>query len=174
MVSIRALRPEDDRGGFRSGDEDLDRFFHRYAASNQFSEHIGVTYLAIEDNGRILGYVTIAGGTIGADSFPSTRRKRLPRYPLPVLRLARLAVSKEAQKKGVGTTLIRYVFAQALEQSAKVGCIGVVVDAKPGTIPFYERLGFERQEAVEGELATRPETLPMFLSIATIKTAIGT
>jgi predicted N-acetyltransferase YhbS len=89
------------------------------------------------------------------------------------LRLARLAVSKEAQKRGIGTTLIRYVFAQALEKSLKIGCIGVVVDAKPSAVPFYERLGFERQEAVEGQLPTRPEPLPMFLSIALIKAGIG-
>src|SRR5260221_14429060 len=103
MVSIRALRPEDDRSGFHSGNDDLDRFFHRYAALNQFAEHIGVTYVAVDEADRILGYGTIAGGSLVADSFPSTRRRRLPRYSLPILRLARFGVAKQAHKKGSGT-----------------------------------------------------------------------
>jgi GNAT superfamily N-acetyltransferase len=173
MVSIRALRADDPRSGFRSGNSDLDRFFHRHAASNQFVEHIGATYVAVDDRDAILGFVTLAGATISADSFPSTRKRRLPSYPLSALRLARLAVGIAAQSRGIGTLLVRYAFAQALEQSARVGCIGVLVDAKPGAIRFYERLGFELQEAVEGQIASHPEPVPMFLHISTIKAAIG-
>jgi len=55
-IAVRKLRPEDDRAGFRSGDVDLDRFFHKYAGQNQFRHHIGTTYVAI-DGGRILGFV---------------------------------------------------------------------------------------------------------------------
>jgi len=172
MVSIRALRQEDDRATFHSGNEDLDRFFRKYAAANQFSEHIGTTYVAVEDGGKILGFVTLAGAAISADSFPSTRIRRLPAYPLPALRLARLAVSADTRKRGIGSLLIRYAFAQALEQTARVGCIGVVVDAKPEAVHFYERLGFERQETLEGKIPSRPEPLPMFLHISTIKAAI--
>jgi predicted N-acetyltransferase YhbS len=173
MVSIRALRSDDNREGFRSGNDDLDRFFRRYAASNQFVEHIGATYLAVDDGGKILGFVTLAGATISADAFPSTRKRRLPGYPLSALRLARLAVSIDAQRKGIGTLLVRYVFAHALEMAARIGCIGVLVDAKPGAINFYERLGFEPQTSVEGQVAARPEPTPMFLHISTIRAAIG-
>ena len=172
MVSIRALRQDDQRGDFRSGQEDLDLFFHRHAASNQFAEHIGITYVAVDDAGKILGFATLAGATIAAESFSSTRKRRLPRYPLPALRLARLAVSLDARGKGIGTFLVRYAFAQALDQASRVGCIGVIVDAKPDAVHFYERLGFESQEVVEGQLASHPATTPMFLHIATIRAAI--
>jgi hypothetical protein len=90
-MEIRGLREDDDRSRFRSGDVDLDRFFHRFAGQNQFRHHVGVTYVAI-DGGSILGFVTIAPGQIEIDALPPTSRKALPRYPLPVLRLARLAV----------------------------------------------------------------------------------
>ena len=33
---IRVLEPRDDRSAFRSGDDDLDRFFRRFASQNQF------------------------------------------------------------------------------------------------------------------------------------------
>src|SRR6516165_9271505 len=98
MVSIRLLRQEDNRRDFRSGNEDLDRFFYRFAASNQFVEHIGSTYVAVGEGETILGFVTLAGATIQADSFASSRKRRLPKYPLSALRLARLAVSLDARK----------------------------------------------------------------------------
>lgn len=172
MVSIRALREDDPRSGFRSGNEDLDRFFHRHAASNQFIEHIGSTYVAVDERGTLLGFVTLAAATISADAFPSTRKRRLPSYPLPALRLARLAVALEAQERGIGTLLIRYVFAQALEQANRTGCVGVLVDAKPDAVAFYERLGFEPQDAVEGRLTSHPEPVPLFLPHAMIVAAL--
>ena len=54
--------------------------------------------------------------------------------------------------------------AQQLAQS--VGCIGLVVDAKPDAVSFYESLGFAELEATVGQLGDRPEPLPMFLALA--------
>src|SRR5436190_6961888 len=173
MVSIRALLPEDNRNEFRSGSDELDRFVHRHAASNQFAEHIGTTYVAVGDDGRILGFVTVAGAAIEADANAATRKRRLPSYQLPALRLARLAVSAGAQKKGIGSILVRYTFALALEQASRVGCIGVLVDAKPEAVDFYSRLGFEQMDALEGAIRSHPATTPMFLHISTIKAAIA-
>ena len=48
------------------------------------------------------------------------------------------------------------------------GCIGVVVDAKPQAVTFYERYGFTALEVVQGHLGDRPEPLPMFLEIGAI------
>jgi hypothetical protein len=44
VVEIRALRTDDKRDNFRSGDIELDRFFQNYAGHNQFRLHIGTTY----------------------------------------------------------------------------------------------------------------------------------
>ena len=40
-IEVRALAPGDDRSGFASGNSDLDRFFQKYAAQNQFRQHVG-------------------------------------------------------------------------------------------------------------------------------------
>lgn len=170
MISIRALQPEDDRSGFHCGDEDLDRFFRKYAGENQFVHHLGATYVAV-DGDRVAGFVTVAPGDIRADALPERRARRLPRYPLPILRLARLGVDRSHQGRGLGTGLLRFTFALALEMSEKLGCIGVVVDAKVGAVGFYEKLGFQRLVAVEGQLRGTPELVPMFLSIETIRAA---
>src|ERR1700722_1890547 len=99
-MEIRALRESDDRASFRSGDPDLDRFLAKYAGQNQFRHHIGVTYVAV-DKDRIYGYATVAAGAIEIDPLPATKQKKLPQYPLPILRLGRLAVAESAQGQGV-------------------------------------------------------------------------
>ncbi|OEU84237.1 MAG: GNAT family acetyltransferase [Desulfobacterales bacterium S5133MH4] len=170
MIEIRILKPLDDRTRFRSGNADLDRFFVRYAGQNQFRHHIGATYVALEDC-LIKGFVTVSASHIEIDQLPAFRKKRLPRYPLPVLRLARLAVDDSARGRGIGSLLLRAVFSLASEMGKKVGCVGVVVDAKPHAISFYERYGFIRLETLEGNLGDRPEPIPMFVSLGSIPDA---
>jgi GNAT superfamily N-acetyltransferase len=172
FVEIRALTREDDRTSFSCGQADLDRFFEHYAGQNHFKLFLAVTYVALVD-ARIVGFATVAASSLERLQIPSARlRKRLPSYPLPVLRLARLGVDKRAQGVGIGTALLRQVLAIALEQRSAMGCVGVVADAKPEAIPFYAALGFVPVDGVrEGLLPSEP--LPMFLAIETAAAARG-
>lgn len=171
-VEIRPLARNDDRGGFSCGQADLDRFFEHYAGQNQFKLHLAVTYVAVVE-GRIMGFATVAASALERAAIPSARqRKRLPGYPLPVLRLARLGVDTQAQGLGIGRALLRHVLVLALEQRDRLGCVGVVTDAKSGAVRFYEGLGFLALEGVrEGLLAGEP--LPMFLGIETIAATLA-
>lgn len=171
-MEIRALRASDDRAAFQSGDEALDRFFRRYAGQNQFRHHLGVTYVAV-DEGRVLGFATVAPRHLEVDNLPERARRKLPRYPVPVLGLARLAVDRAAQSRGLGGQLLRFVLKVALRMAAEVGCAGVVVDAKPGATGFYARYGFTPFEPLEGQSDARPRPTTMWLSIQAIKSAAG-
>jgi len=166
-VEFRPLAPGDDRSGFSCGHADLDRFFEHYAGQNQFKLHLAVTYVAVVTD-RIVGFATVAPSSIERGAVPSARlRKRLPSYPLPVLRLARLGVDVRAQGPGIGKALLRHVLGLALDQRDRLGCLGVVVDAKPDAMPFYASLGFHPLEGVrEGLLVSEP--LPLFLGIEAI------
>lgn len=166
-VEIRPLAREDDRSAFSCGQADIDRFFEHYAGQNQFKLHLAVTYVAVLD-GRIVGFATVTASSIERANLPSARqRKRLPDYPLPVLRLARLGVDTRAQGLGIGKALLRHALGLALEQRDHLGCIGIVTDAKADAVPFYETLGFVGLVgAREGLLVGEP--LPMFLGIETI------
>ena len=168
MGSIRPLEPEDDLGAFDSGNEDLDRFLRKHAAKNQYQLHIGVTYVAIEGK-RIVGFVTVAPGSIQSDELPVASVKKLPAYPLPILRLARLAIDRSRQRQGIGSAIVRFVFLQALEMMKKYGCLGVVVDAKPTSVGFYTALGFEPLAALEGQIRGPEEPLPLFMPIEVIQ-----
>jgi len=171
-MEIRALRIDDDRAAFRSGDPDLDRFLHRFAGQNQFKHHLGVTYVAV-DGGRLLGYATVAAGHVEIDDLPDSARSKLPSYPLPVLRLARLAVDESVQSQGLGKQLLRFVLGLAMRMADDYGCVGVVVDSKPDAVAFYTRYGFISADAVEGASDARPQPVAMFLSLRAIRAAKG-
>ena len=170
-MEIRLLRESDDRSSFRSGDLDLDRFLQKYAGQNQFRHHIGATYVAVEA-GRVLGYATVAPGHIEIEDLPAKLRKKLPRYPLPVLRLARLAVDATVRGQGLGKQLLRFVLNLALRMADDFGCVGVLLDAKADAVQFYQRLGFIELEVVEGQSEARPIPTPLFLPIGDIRAAI--
>lgn len=169
-MEIRALRATDDRSSFRCGDEALDRFFHRYAGQNQFRNYLGVTYVAV-DGERVLGFVTVAPRHLDVEELPERTRRKLPRYPVPVLGLARLAVDQSAQSLGLGKQLLRFVLKLASRMADDVGCAGVVVDAKPGALSFYAKYGFARFEMLEGHSEARPRPTCMWLSMQAIKAA---
>ena len=171
-MEIRALREEDDRSRFHSGDPDLDRFFQRFAGQNQFKHYLGVTYVAVSE-GAMLGFATVAPGHIEIDGLPASARKKLPRYPLPVLRLARLAVDRTARGRGLGRQLLRFVFRLAFLMASDYGCVGVVVDAKPDAMDFYRQYGFASIDVVKGQSDARPAPIPMFLDLRSIREALG-
>lgn len=164
-VAIRPLQPADDRRAFRSGDEALDLYFHRYAGQNQFRHHVGVSYVAVEGE-RILGFVTVSPGSLDAGDLPSGRKA--PPYPVPILRVARLAVDETARGLGLGKALLRFAIELAERLAGEVGCVGLVVDAKGGAEEFYRRYGFVPLEVEEGALPLRPGPTPMFLALGSV------
>jgi GNAT superfamily N-acetyltransferase len=166
---IRRLGADDETSGFSCGNIELDRFFQRYAALNQFRHHIGTTYVAARGR-EIVGFVTVTPSEIQPAQLPQGRSK-LPKYPIPVLRLARLGVHLDHQGKGIGLAILRFTFQLALRMSDDLGCSGVVVDAKPEAGKFYEQYGFVSIRVVSGSLGDRPQSHPMFLEIGTIRTA---
>jgi GNAT superfamily N-acetyltransferase len=171
-MEIRALRADDDRSRFQSGAPELDRFFRQFAGQNQFKHHIGVTYVAV-DNRQILGFATIAPGHVEIEELPQSARKKLPRYPLPVVRLARLAVDESARGHGLGEQLLRFVLELAVRMAKDFGCVGIIVDAKADAVGFYARYGFIPVHVLEGQSDARPQPETMFLSVRAIKDSIG-
>lgn len=163
-VHVRLLEATDERKGFRSGNADLDAFFERFAGQNHFRHHYGATYVALIDT-TVVGYATVAAGSIGVELAAFTGR-RPPGYPLPVLRLGRLAVDERFQGHGVGKQLLKHVLTVAAWMRDNVGCVGVLVDAKPEAVAFYAKYGFVQTQAVEPHPV--PTTTAMFLPISAV------
>ncbi len=172
-MDIRLLREDDDRSSFSCGDADLDRFFRNYAAHNQYVIHVGVTYVAVEGK-SILGFATVSPGGVSIEGTGLAKvLADMPRYPLPILRLARLGVDTRRQKRGVGTALLASTFDLALQMSTTMGCVGVLVDAKPEAIAYYRRFGFMDVHSVSGQSRGASGLTMLFLPIDEIRNAAG-
>lgn len=140
MRELRRLSQRDLCDGFQCGDASLDTSFHRYAKLQEKRGQSATTLVTID--GVIAAFVTIVAS--GVDSARLTAMvKGLPRPPVPVLVLARMACDQRHQGAGLGAALLRdVVFAGALKMAADVGCVGIFVDAKPGAVGFYAKYGF--------------------------------
>lgn len=169
---IRRLSKTDDRSGFECGHPSLDYFFQRYAGQNQWRHYIGTTYVAVEDDANILGFVSVSIGQIELTALEKEHGKHLPNYSLPVLRVARLATSLTAQGQGVARQLLRFTMTMALELRETVGCVALVVDAKPEAVSYYERFGFKPFASIEqGQMSSPDAPLPMYLTTKLIARA---
>ena len=82
---------------------------------------------------------------IRKENLPPKHLSRFPNFPLPVARLARLAVDTRYQRQGLGELLLADALQRCLRLSEEIGMIGVVVDAKDEKARgWYERYEFER------------------------------
>lgn len=129
-----------DRADFDCGVPALNDFLQRQA-SQQHRRGIGKTYVALSDSGAVQGFNTVSAGSVATAALPGNLK--LPRYPVPILRIGRLAVDLRHRGAGLGQELLSFALHLAMDVSAKIGLYAVVVDAKDDTASnFYRRHGF--------------------------------
>lgn len=136
------LRGKHDCGDFCCGDETLDQWLHRYArhAENAGSARTFVTANA----GKVVGYYALTVGQIAAAEATGRLLKGQPQgRPVPILILARLAVDRRHQGKGVGWSLLQDAFLRCSAASENVGARAIVAHAREAANHFYDRFGFE-------------------------------
>lgn len=127
---------------FDCGREPLNRFLTRFALQNQ-QAGASQTYQALAD-GSIVGYYTLVVGQVEYDDAPQRLTKGLARYPVPIMLLARLAVSVAWQGKGVGAGLMKDAMLRTLQAAEIAGIRAFAVHAKDNEAKtFYERFDFE-------------------------------
>ena len=89
-----------DRAGFSCGKPSLDEFLRRLVTQYE-KRDLGRTFVAVvPGDTKVCGYYTLASGGIAFQNLPAAAAKKLPRHPVPVVILARLAVDLGAQGKG--------------------------------------------------------------------------
>jgi len=134
-----------DRVTFSSGDPALDTFLKHHARQNA-EAGVSVTIVAVRlGENAISGYVTLRMGEVSLDALPAPERKALPRYPVPVVHLARLAVDVRERGKRLGELLLMEAFSRSLRANAEVPAMAMEVLAKNADAArFYARYGFVR------------------------------
>lgn len=137
------LRREHALTGFDCDVDALNHFLHRYAAQNQ-AAHTSQTYICLADDEAIAGYFTLVVGHVEFEAAPERLRKGVARYPIPVTVIARLAVDRRWQGRGLGLSLLKEAILRALTIAEIAGMRAVVVHAKDDAAKvFYRRFGFQ-------------------------------
>jgi ribosomal protein S18 acetylase RimI-like enzyme len=152
-----------DRASFDCGEPSLNDYFHQYARQNHdkglsfCTVIVAVSYPTIP-----LGYYTLSAAEISKASLPKKAAHGIPKYPVPAIRIGRLAVSHLAKGKGLGARLLQQAL-HTIASNKSFGALVVVVDAlNDNAAKFYLKYGFL-------PLTNMPQTL--FLPIATIRSA---
>ena len=160
---ITVLERQHDRQDFDCGAPALNTFLQRFARQ-QADKDFNRSYVAVAQGElRIRGYYAISTASIDFQNLPPALR--LPRYPVPVVRIGRLAVDLREQGNGVGTALLRHAMHLAASTAQKIGSHAVVVDAKnEAAVAFYAKYGFRRFS---------DQDLSMFLTTDVIRRAIA-
>lgn len=140
---IEPLDRAHERAVFTCGKAALDEFL-RSLVTQYEKRRLGRTYVAVRTGERrVAGYYTLASGAVSFGSLPPEAARKLPRHPIPVILLARLAVGTEAQGHGLGRTLLVDALGWCLELAGRLGVHAIEVEAIDDEARhFYEKYGF--------------------------------
>lgn len=157
--TVVPLDRDADRAAFECEVEALDRYF-RHQVNQDIKRRVTACFTAVDADGRIAGYYTLASASILLTDLAEPLAKKLPRYPsVPAVRMGRLAVDRRFKGLGLGAALL----ADALRRSAsaEIAAYAMVVEAKDhAAAAFYAHHGFS---------ATAVNPLCLYLPLAGVK-----
>ncbi len=120
----------------------LDGFLSCHALGNHQSG-TAKTYVVSTDSHIVVGYYSLAASQILYADAPSRLQKGAPRHPIPAVLLARLAVDRSWQGKGIGAGLLKDAIIRVLTAAEGVGVRALLVHAKDEAAKaFYGRYDF--------------------------------
>jgi GNAT superfamily N-acetyltransferase len=139
--TIEKLLPLHRLQDFDFGQEDLNRWLKKFALQNQNS-NAATTYVGLI-GGTVVGYFSLAVGSVEYADAPERLKHGLAQHPVPIMLLARLAVHKDWQRKGVGRDLLKTAVLK-MEQAADIaGIRAFEVHAKDDQAKhYYEQFDF--------------------------------
>jgi predicted GNAT family N-acyltransferase len=139
MITIEQLSSHHNCRDFDCGVEELNSFLQKYSGQHE-RKGVGRTYVATKENDDyVIGFYTIVSSSVAFETVP----ENLPRHPVPVALIGRLAVDKNARRQRLGETLLIHALRSAHRAANIVGIYSVVVDAFDESAKnFYLKYGF--------------------------------
>ena len=128
-------------GAFDSGNEELDTWLVRHAVSSQQMDSAR-TFVVVRAD-RVVAYVSLTVGSVHREDAPARLVRGMPGYPVGMVLIARLAVDRSEQGRGLGTRLLADALRMAVAAGEAAAARLVVVDAvDERAAGFYRRHGF--------------------------------
>ncbi len=143
--TVVPLVREHERSAFDCGEDSLNDYLKKFAKQHA-EKDIGRTFVAVSaPAGTVMGYYSLCSGSIDFENLPPEVSRKLPRYPLPTAHLARLAIDKSCQGKGLGSFLLIDFIKRVLRLADEIGICAITVDAlHQRARDFYLKFGFQR------------------------------
>ena len=116
---------------FDCGSEALNAFLIRHALANQ-ANNSARTFVALHES-TVIGYYSLAASAVLNEEAPVRMAKGMARHPIPVILMARFAVDRQHQGKGIGSGLFKDAIKRCLSVSQQVGARAFIVHAKDDT-----------------------------------------
>lgn len=138
--------------GFDCGQPVLNDWLLRHARQAQGSGS-AKTFVVAGDDDRVAGYFSLTVGQVDTLEAPERIRQGMGQYPLPVVILARLAVAKAEQGRGIGCGLLQDAIRRSLLVAEQAGIRALLthpLDAEAAR--FYTRFGFVASPLRERQL----------------------
>lgn len=141
--AIEKLDASHEVDAFDCGKEPLDQFLKRYALVN-LKAGSAQTYVVCREGRRVVGYYSLTYGAVEHADAAARVSKGLARHPIPVMLLARLAIDKREQGRGLGRALLKDALRRTSQAADIAGMRALLVHAKDEEArAWYEALNFE-------------------------------
>jgi GNAT superfamily N-acetyltransferase len=139
---VHPIEQDYELDSFACGIPVLGDYLRKYALTNHRNGSAR-SYVALRGN-RVVGYFSLAVGSIAHENAPKRVSQGLARHPIPVLLLARLAVDQQEQGTGLGKALLKQALLKSLQAADIAGIRAILTHAKDEKAKaFYQRYGFE-------------------------------
>ena len=164
MLRMESLSRRHDRKCFNCGNPALNDYLQKTALQH-IEKGISRTFVLIDTNAptKISGFFTLAGCEVMTSDLPAGYAGKYPAIA-PAAKLARLAVSIDQQRQGLGTIMMAEAMKRTLSVAENIGIIGIFVDAKnQNAREYYEQFGF---------IALQESPLELFLPLQSLQAAI--
>lgn len=136
---------------FDCGKPVLNEWLLRYARQAR-SSGSAKTFVVADDD-YVVGYFSLTVGQVDTFDVPERIRKGMGRYPIPVVILARLAVSTQHQSKGIGIGMLQDAIRRTLLISEQAGIRAMLTHPiDDDALRFYTRFGFITSPRTERQL----------------------
>jgi GNAT superfamily N-acetyltransferase len=113
---------------FDCGREPLNCFLQKFALANQ-QNGSAQTYVVCQ-NQRVVGFYSLSVGSVLPAETPAHVSQGLARHPIPVMLLARLAVDRNVQGRGLGKALLKDALLRTAAAADIAGLRALLVHAK--------------------------------------------
>lgn len=150
-----------DLSTFECGVPELDAWLKRRALQNEASG-ASRTFVVTAD-GHVIGYYTLATGAVSHATATGRVRRNMP-DPIPVMVLARLAVDRGHQGRGLGVALLKDALLRTLQASQIAGIRAVLLHAiSESSKRFYLAHGFDESPV---------DPMTMMITVADLEMAL--